>query len=71
MTRGAAITMGIAYGAAYYVAINSLALPLYFGDELPWNLGAAVITPSLVVHVAFGLATAWAIRIMRLRHAGN
>ncbi|MCB1998341.1 MAG: hypothetical protein H6933_14270 [Burkholderiaceae bacterium] len=43
-----------AYGAAYYVAVNSLVLPLMFGDRLPWQLGWQTILPSLVVHIVFG-----------------
>jgi hypothetical protein len=36
------------------VVVNSLALPLYFGDELPWQQGIATIIPSLVIHIIFG-----------------
>jgi uncharacterized membrane protein YagU involved in acid resistance len=45
---------GAAYGSAYYVAVNSLALPVYFGDPLPWHLGAATVLPSLVGHIVYG-----------------
>jgi len=45
---------GAAYGAAYYVVVNSLALPVYFGDPLPWQLGAATVLPSLFGHIIFG-----------------
>lgn len=45
---------GLAYGAAYYVAVNSLALPVYFGDPLPWQLGAATVLPSLIGHIIYG-----------------
>lgn len=45
---------GTAYGAAYYVIVNSLVLPIYFGDPLPWQLGAATVLPSLFGHVIFG-----------------
>ena len=47
---------GALYGAAYYVAVNSLLLPLAFGDPTPWQLGFAFIYPSLVVHLIFGTA---------------
>lgn len=50
---------GALYGAGYYVAINSLALPLAFGDPLPWQLGAATVLPSLIAHIAFGLSLGW------------
>jgi uncharacterized membrane protein YagU involved in acid resistance len=53
---------GATYGAGYYVVVNSLALPLYFGDALPWQLGAATVLPSLVGHVAFGAVVALAAR---------
>lgn len=49
---------GAAYGAAYYVLLNSLALPLAFGDPLPWQLGWPFIYPSLVVHLVFGMVVA-------------
>ena len=45
---------GAAYGAAFYVAINSLALPIYFGDALPWQLGLSTILPSLFGHIIYG-----------------
>lgn len=47
---------GASYGAAYYVAVNSLALPLSFGDPTPWQLGWATVLPSLVGHMAYGLS---------------
>lgn len=49
-----ATAMGAAYGFFYYVLVNSWALPLLFGDPTPWQLGFAVIYPSLVVHLVFG-----------------
>jgi len=45
---------GVVYGAAYYGAVNSLALPVYFGDPLPWQLGAATVLPSLIGHILYG-----------------
>ncbi len=45
---------GALYGAAYYVVVNSLALPLYFADALPWQLGAATVLPSLIGHIIYG-----------------
>lgn len=50
------------YGLAYYLLVNSLGLPLLFGDPLPWQLGLATVLPSLVVHLVFGLSVAWAAR---------
>lgn len=46
--------IGAVYGLAYYVAVNSLALPLLFGDPTPWQSGLDVIYPSLLIHVVFG-----------------
>jgi hypothetical protein len=60
---------GAVYGALYYVAVNALALPLYFGDELPWRLGWPVVVPSLVVHLVFGVAVAHAVQWLRHRSA--
>ena len=57
-----ALFLGAAYGVAYYVVVNALALPIYFGDALPWHLGLPTIVPSLVVHTVFGLAVAYAQR---------
>jgi len=48
------VLFGVIYGMAYYLIVNSLALPLYFGDALPWQLGIATVIPSLVVHIVFG-----------------
>lgn len=48
------VLAGAGYGAAYYVVINSLALPIYFGDPLPWQLGSATVLPSLIGHIIFG-----------------
>lgn len=62
-----AVALGALYGFAYYVAVNSIALPLHFGDALPWTLGGAVVIPSLVVHVIFGVAVAVTLRSLRLR----
>lgn len=50
---------GLAYGAGFYVVVNSLALPLAFGDPTPWRLGFTVVYPSLVIHLAYGFAVAW------------
>jgi uncharacterized membrane protein YagU involved in acid resistance len=52
--RKSPILAGAIYGAGYYVAVNSLALPIFFNDPLPWQLGAATILPSLIGHVIFG-----------------
>lgn len=53
---------GAAYGAAFYVAVNSLALPFAFGDPTPWKLGFATVTPSLGIHLVYGLVVGWAAR---------
>jgi uncharacterized membrane protein YagU involved in acid resistance len=53
---------GCAYGAAYYVIVNSFALPMYFGDPTPWQIGWDTIVPSLIGHIAFGLFIAIASR---------
>jgi uncharacterized membrane protein YagU involved in acid resistance len=56
------IWTGAGYGAAYYVVVNSLALPIYFGDTLPWQLGLATVLPSLVGHIIFGASIGWTAR---------
>lgn len=57
--------VGAAYGALYYGAVNALALPIYFGDALPWSLGWPVVVPSLIVHVVFGMAVAHTVQFLR------
>ena len=52
--RYPAVLVGAVYGLAYYVLVNSLALPLYFGDATPWQLGFSYIYPSLFIHLVFG-----------------
>lgn len=52
--RGSPVLAGVAYGALYYALVNALALPLAFGDALPWQLGPATVWPSLVGHMAWG-----------------
>lgn len=37
---------GVAYGAGFYVVMNSLALPLAFGDPTPWQLGLSTVYRS-------------------------
>ena len=53
-SRSASIGVGAVYGMGYYALMNALALPLFFGDALPWSMGAAVVLPSLLVHLIFG-----------------
>ncbi len=65
MNTGKVSFIGAVYGAMYYVAVNSLALPLYFKDELPWNLGWSVVLPSLVVHIVFGMTVALSVKYLR------
>ncbi len=57
-TRAAPLPLGLAYGAAMWVAVNSFALPLAFGRATPWQLGWEAIWPSLLVHLVYGIATA-------------
>ena len=56
------LVSGGLYGLAYYLLVNSLGLPLMFGDPLPWQLGLTTVMPSLVVHLVFGLGVGWAAR---------
>ena len=57
-----AVTSGLIFGAAYYVLVNSLVLPWYFGDPSPWALGFSTVTPSLIVHLVVGASAAWVLR---------
>lgn len=56
------VIFGALYGAGYYVVVNSLALPIYFNDPLPWHLGWNTVLPSLIAHIVFGLCIAWTSR---------
>jgi uncharacterized membrane protein YagU involved in acid resistance len=52
------LLVGLAYGAIFYVAVNSLALPIVFGDPTPWRLGVAVVYPSFLIHLVYGFTVA-------------
>ena len=56
--RGSPILYGAIYGAGYYVAVNSLFLPIAFGDPTPWQIGLDTVYPSLVGHIIFGISIA-------------
>lgn len=56
------LLVGLAYGAAFYVVVNSLALPFAFGDPTPWRLGFAAVYPSLLIHLVYGFTVAWLVR---------
>lgn len=45
--------IGLTYGAGFYVVMNSLALPWWFGDPTPWQLGLPAVLPSLIVHLVY------------------
>jgi len=62
----ARVCVGLFYGAVFYAAVNSLALPVAFGDPTPWELGFATVYPSLVVHLVFGSVVALAARPARV-----
>jgi uncharacterized membrane protein YagU involved in acid resistance len=55
-TRRARVLTGAVYGAGFYVVMNSLALPLAFGDPTPWQLGFETVYPSLFIHLVYGVA---------------
>lgn len=59
--------LGLAYGLAFYAIVNSLALPIAFGDPTPWQLGPWFVIPSLVVHIVYGLVVALISRPIRGR----
>ncbi|MBN1201934.1 MAG: hypothetical protein JXJ20_08780 [Anaerolineae bacterium] len=50
------LAVGAVFGAAVYVICYSLLLPLALGKETPWQYGFERVYPSLVVHLAFGMA---------------
>lgn len=61
--RPARILVGTAYGAGFYVVMNSLALPISFGDPTPWTLGIETVYPSLTIHLIYGAVLGWAARV--------
>jgi uncharacterized membrane protein YagU involved in acid resistance len=65
----APVTIGALYGVAYYVLINSLALPFCFGDPTPWQLGFSYIFPSLTIHLVFGASIGFTARKYVAREA--
>jgi len=65
--RRARLAAGMTYGAAFYLVINSFALPLAFGDATPWELGFTTVYPSLVIHLVYGLVVGLAARPALLR----
>lgn len=53
------VILGILYGVVFYVFINSLLLPIAFGDVTPWQLSfTKAILPSLLVHIIYGATIA-------------
>ena len=56
--RRTRLLVGAVYGAGFYVAMNSWALPLAFGDPTPWQLGFETVYPSLFIHLVYGVAIA-------------
>ena len=63
------VLAGTAYGAGYYVVVNSLGLPLYFGDPTPWELGWSTVLPSLLGHLVYGACIGFVSRNFVARHS--
>jgi hypothetical protein len=60
--RRTRVLIGALYGAAFYVVVNAWALPLYFGDPLPWALGVETVYPSLAIHLVYGVVLGLTLR---------
>ncbi len=58
---------GVAYGAAIWLVLNSLALPFVFARPTPWTLGWTAIWPSLLIHVLYGAVTLMTLRRIAAR----
>ncbi len=56
------LVAGAVYGAGFYVVMNSLALPIAFGDPTPWQLGFSTVYPSLTIHLVYGIVIAMVAR---------
>lgn len=61
--RRARLLVGTAYGAGFYVVMNSFALPIAFGDPSPWALGFETVYPSLTIHLIYGAVLGWIARV--------
>ena len=48
---------GLAYGTAFWLVANTVALPLLFGQPGPWSIGPSALLPSLIVHMVYGIST--------------
>ena len=46
-STGQALAWGAGYGAVLWLVVNSLALPLAFGEATPWELGFVAVTACL------------------------
>lgn len=53
------VLLGGAVGAIYYFLVNALALPMYFGDPMPWQQGVSYVVQPLIVLVVFGACVAY------------
>ncbi len=62
---------GMAYGAAIWLVLNSLALPLVFARPTPWSLGWTAIWPSLLIHLLYGAVTFATLRRVTARTQTN
>ncbi len=65
------LLIGALYSIGFYVAVNSIVLPLIFGDPTPWQLGASFVYPSLIVHLVYGLTVVVAARDFINLHVGQ
>ncbi|MHB1176846.1 MAG: hypothetical protein ACYCZO_00780 [Daejeonella sp.] len=67
------VILGVLYGIVFYVLINSLLLPLAFGDATPWQLSFTnAILPSLLVHIVYGGTIAFVTRsFVKYHHNGR
>ena len=61
-SASAPTAVGAVYGVGYYAVVNSLLLPLLFGDPTPWQLGLSFVYPSLLVHAVFGASIGFTCR---------
>ena len=66
--RSTRMVVGALYGAAFYVVMNSWAMPLYFGDPTPWALGFETVYPSLVIHLVYGVVLGLTARAVAVRN---
>lgn len=60
--------VGVAWGVATWLLLNTWLLPAFFGRPSPWRSGTG-LWAGLVIHIVYGWVAGWALGSLRLRWA--